>query len=73
MRDERELLPLEKLKKKYIPVVEFPRRYNISVDTILDLVNNHNLRYAEFRVPGETRRSMHVNYEEVLTMLGKEI
>ena len=65
-------LPLEILKEKYIPVTDFPERFGISVATIMRLVDSHKIRYAEFRAPGDRRRSMHVNYEEVLSLLDKE-
>lgn len=64
-------LPLEILKEKYIPVSEFPKRYGISVEEIMNLIDHNQLRYAEFRAPGDTRRSIHVNYEEVLSLVRK--
>lgn len=64
-----EKLPLEILKEKYIPIVAFPERYNISVEKVQSLIDSHQIRYAEFKAPGETRRSVHVNYEEVLAIL----
>lgn len=65
-------LPLELLKEKYIPIVEFPEKYGISVIKIKSLIDAKKIRYAEFRVPGEHKRSIHVNYEEVLAVLAKE-
>ena len=62
-------LPLELLKEKYIPVSEFPERYNVSVAKVMSLVNAGKLRVAEFKAPGDTRRTLHVNYEEVLAIL----
>lgn len=66
-------LPLEILKEKYIPVAAFPERYNISVAKVMSLVNSGKLRIAEFKAPGDTRRSLHVNYEEVLKLVQEEI
>lgn len=64
-------LPLEELREKYIPVVEFPEKYGISVVEIMRLIKNKQILYAEFKAPGDTRRTTHVNYEEVLKVLGK--
>lgn len=65
-------LPLELLKEKYIPIIEFPEKYNISVEYIQSLIDAHRIRYAEFKAPGDTRRSVHVNYEEVLAIVEEE-
>lgn len=65
-----EKLPLEILREKYIPVSEFPKKYNISVAKIMDLIKSGKIRRAEFVAPGDKRRSLHVNYEEVLSVLG---
>lgn len=66
-------LPLEILKEKYIPVVDFPEKYNISVEYVNKLIETHKIRYAEFRAPGDNRRTPHVNPEDVLAILEKEI
>lgn len=68
-----EKLPLEILKEKYIPVEEFPTRYSISVPTIMRLIREKKIRPAEFKTPEATRRSLHANYEEVLSVLKEEI
>lgn len=66
-------LPLEILKEKYIPVVDFPEKYGISVAKVMRLVNSHKVRYAEFKSPNSNRsRIMHVNPEDVLPLLEKE-
>lgn len=65
-------LPLEELKEKYIPIVDFPEKYNISVAKIMRLIESHKIRYAEFKAPGAMRRSIHVNPEDVLAALEKE-
>lgn len=65
-------LPLELLKEKYIPVVDFPEKYGISVTKIMSLIETHKIRPAEFKAPGNTRRTLHANYEEVLQVLSKE-
>lgn len=67
-----EKLPLEILKEKYIPVEEFPEKYGISIAKITRLVQNHRLKYAEFKAPGAARRSMHLNPEDVLRVVGRE-
>lgn len=66
-------LPLEELKEKYIPIDTFPEKYNISVARVQKLIKKYNLRVAEFRVPGESRRCYHANYEEVLAAHEKEV
>lgn len=66
------LLPLEVLKDKYIPVVEFPEKYNISIARVMKLIKARKVRPAEFKVPGAPKRSLHVNPEEVLAVLRKE-
>lgn len=71
-REEKELLPLEKLMLKYIPVGEFPERYGISVAKVMSLINSGIVRKAEFKVPGLRGRVLHVNYEEVLSAIEKE-
>lgn len=65
-------LPLEELKEKYIPIVSFPEKYNISVAKIMSLISNHKIKYAEFRAPGDTRRTMHVNPDDVFEALKYE-
>lgn len=65
-------LPLEILKEKYIPIEEFPEKYNISVSKIMRLVESRKVRYAEFKAPGAHRRSMHLNPEDVLRVLERE-
>lgn len=65
-------LPLELLMEKYIPVVDFPEKYNISVPKIMSLIDAKKIRVAEFKAPGDIRRTLHVNYEEVLEVLSKE-
>ena len=65
-------LPLEELMEKYIPVASFPEKYNISVPKIMSLIDAHKIRVAEFKAPGDTRRSLHVNYEEVLKCISEE-
>lgn len=65
-------LPLELLKEKYIPIKDFPSKYDISVPTIMRLINTKKIRYAEFKAPGDVRRSIHVNPEDVLLALEKE-
>lgn len=67
-----EKLPLELLKEKYIPVTAFPDKYGISVAKVMSLVNAGRIRKAEFMEPGERRRTLHVNYEEVLSEIEKE-
>lgn len=66
-------LPLEILKEKYIPIVEFPEKYDISVAKIMRMIDSHKIKYAEFRAPGSNRRTMHVNPEDVFRVLGKEM
>lgn len=63
-------LPLDDLREKYIPVKLFPEKYGISVAVVMKLVSEGKINKAEFKVPGEPRRSLHVNYEEVLSALG---
>lgn len=63
-------LPLDELREKYIPVVDFPDRFNISVDKVNELIESRRIRYAEFRAPGDRVRTKHANYEEVLAALG---
>jgi hypothetical protein len=65
----REKLPLEILRDKYIPVSQFPEKYNISVSLIMRLINSGKLKYAEFKAPGDTRRSPHVNPEDLFQVL----
>lgn len=65
-------LPLEILREKYIPVTEFPARYGIPVEEVQSLIDAGKIRIAEFKAPGDNRRSLHVNYEEVLSQLHKE-
>lgn len=72
MEEERELLPLEKLMLKYIPVSEFPERYGISVAKVMSLINSKRVNRAEFKVSGNSRRVLHANYEEVLAALEEE-
>lgn len=67
-----EKLPLEILKEKYLPVTDYPEKYGISVAKIMSLISSRKLRYAEFKVPGQTRRSPHVNYEDVLRLIKEE-
>lgn len=66
------MLPLEELKEKYIPVVEFPERYGVSVVTIMNLIKEKKLRYAEFKVPGDHRRTPHVNPEDLAKLIPLE-
>lgn len=66
------MLPLEELKSKYIPVEKFPELYNVSVAKVMKLVNAKKIRVAEFRAEGDHRRSLHANYEEVLSALEEE-
>jgi len=65
-------LPLEILREKYIPVTDFPDRFNISEEDVRRLISKGKLRIAEFKAPGDNRRTTHVNYEEVLSILQKE-
>lgn len=64
-------LPLEILREKYIPIEEFPAKFGISVSEVMKLVESKKVRRAEFKAPNSTRRSLHVNYEEVLVILGR--
>ena len=68
----REKLPLELLKEKYIPLNQFPEKYHISVAKIMRLIKSNKLRYAEFKIPGEIRRTIHVNPEDLFAALEKE-
>ena len=65
-------LPLEELKEKYIPITVFPEKYGISVLRIKRLIDSKKIRYAEFKEPGAVRRTIHVNYEEVLASISEE-
>lgn len=65
-------LPLEILREKYIPVEDFPKKYNIPVAKVLDLIKKGKIRKAEFPTPDTPRRSLHANYEEVLKVLEEE-
>lgn len=65
-------LPLELLKEKYYPVVSYPEKFGISVAKVMSLIQEGKIRKAEFRVPGESKRTLHVNYEEVLSALEEE-
>lgn len=67
-----EKLPLEKLKEQYIPVVDFPEKYGISVLKVMRLIDEHKIRYAEFRAPGESRRTPHANPADVLEAIRRE-
>lgn len=69
---EKEKLPLEILYEKYIPVLEFPKRYGISVSKVMKLIQSGRIRQAEFIVPGGRKRTLHANYEEVLSEVEKE-
>lgn len=62
-------LPLEILKEKYIPVSQVPEKYGISVAKVMRLIKNKKLKYAEFKVPGETRRTPHINPEDLFKVL----
>lgn len=72
MGDNKEKLPLEILIQKYIPVTDFPEKYGVSVTKVMSLINSGKIRRAEFRVPGERKRTLHANYEEVLAAIEKE-
>ena len=72
MEEEKELLPLERLMLKYIPVKDFPEKYGISVAKVMSLINSGKVNKSEFRVPGERKRLLHANYEEVLREIEKE-
>lgn len=72
MEEGRELLPLEKLRQKYIPVSEFPEKYGVSVAKVMSLMNLGVIRRVEFKVPGVRNRVVHANYEEVLSAIEKE-
>lgn len=65
-------LPLEILKEKYIPLVDFPDKYGISVLRVKKLITDKKIRYAEFKAPGDRFRTIHVNPEDVLAALEKE-
>lgn len=65
-------LPLEILKEKYIPLDKFPEKYGISVARVKKLIDAHKIRYAEFKAPGDIRRTIHVNPEDVFRVLEKE-
>lgn len=67
-----EKLPLELLKEKYMPLKEFVKKYHIPEDYVLKLINTHRVRSAEFRVPGERLRCIHVNPEEILPIYKEE-
>lgn len=66
------MMPLEELRLKYLPVESFPEKYGVSVPTIMRLINSKQIRKAELKVEGSGRRTVHVNYEEVLRALGRE-
>lgn len=66
------MLPLEELRLKYLPVEVFPEKYNVSVPTIMRLIKSNKIRKAELKAEGCIRRTLHVNYEEVLRALGRE-
>lgn len=65
-------LPLELLKEKYIPVSEVPEKCGVSVAKVMNLIHSKKLRYAEFRVEGEYRRTPHINPEDLFSILDKE-
>jgi len=65
-------LPLEILKEKYIPVEEFPDKYNVSVARVMRIVRTYKIRYTEFKAPGANRRSMHDNPEDILPIIERE-
>lgn len=65
-------LPLEILREKYIPIEEFPEKYQIKVATVERLIAEKKIRYAEFKAIGSIRRTPHANYEEVLKALEEE-
>lgn len=66
------MLPLEELREKYIPVSEFPEKYGINVAKVMKLIHEHKIRYAEFKAPGDYKRTPHANPEDVLAALKKE-
>lgn len=65
-------LPLEILKEKYIPITEIPEKYGISIYQVKNLIKSRKIRYAEFRAPGDHRRTVHVNPEDVIAALEEE-
>lgn len=72
MEEQRDKLPLELLKEKYIPVDDYPEKYGIPVAVVMRLIKERKIRRAEFKVPGQHRRTLHANYEEVLREIDKE-
>ena len=66
-------LPLEELREKYIPIVEFPEKYGISVAKVKRLIDTKKIRYAEFKAPGDRLRTLHANPEDVLAALEEEV
>ena len=72
MSENKEKLPLELLREKYIPVVEFPDKYGIDVSVVMKLVDSNRINKAEFRAPGDRNRTLHVNYEEVLKAIEED-
>lgn len=67
-----EKLPLEILKEKYIPVELVPEKCGVSVAKVMKLINSSKLRYAEFKAPGASRRTPHINPDDLYAVLEKE-
>ena len=65
-------LPLEILKEKYVPLVKMPELYDIPISVINNMISEHKIPYTEFKAPGESRRTVHVNPEDVLRVLEED-
>lgn len=64
--------PTEILKGKYVPLTSIYDTYGINVSTVKRLIKEGSLAYAEFTVPGNRYREIHVNPESLLSILEKE-
>lgn len=71
MADYNKHYPSLDLLKRYLPVKDVPRYYNISEDTVMELIRSNKVHYAELRTPGGNRRVLQVDMYDVLGSLGR--
>lgn len=60
-----ELYPTQILQKKFVPIRDILKTYNIDEKSIMSLVNKGRVMYALMKDPIGTKRIPHINKEQL--------
>jgi len=57
--------PTEVLKNRYVPIDDISKHVDISKKSVKRYIKAGRVRIAEFTIPGDKVRSLHVNIDDI--------